>query len=228
MKVKETGESKGEHFMIVEQIMQKNVITLHPDETLETAIQLMNKHHIRHIPITTKDHILTGIVSDRDLKDASPSIFQSSHNMEVLQQPLHSIMTTNVITGHPLDFVEEISAVLYEYRIGCLPILKHGKVVGIVTESDLLHTFVQLTGAHQPGSHIEVKVSNVAGMLAEVSTVFQNHNVNISSVLVYPDHDERYKVLVFRVQTMNTIHIVADLEAEGYTVLWPSTPGNVT
>ncbi|MGG4488693.1 acetoin utilization AcuB family protein [Metabacillus idriensis] len=211
--------------MIVEQIMKKDIVTLTPDATIAEAIKKMAEHRIRHILIVAENDMLAGIVTDRDIKDASPSIFQLSENKETLNTPLKSIMKTDAITGHPLDFVEEISSIFYEHKIGCLPIIKHGKLVGIVTETDLLHTFVQLTGANQPGSQIEVKVPNVAGMLSEVSDVFRKCKVNIASVLVYPDKDERFKVLVFRVQTMNPMALIEELNKEGYTVLWPNIPG---
>ncbi|WHZ56859.1 acetoin utilization AcuB family protein [Metabacillus hrfriensis] len=211
--------------MIVEQIMKKDIVTLTPDATIAEAIKKMAEYRIRHIPIVAENDLLAGIVSDRDIKDASPSIFHLSENKEALNKPLKSIMKTDAITGHPLDFVEEISSIFYEHKIGCLPIIKHGKLVGIVTETDLLHTFVQLTGANQPGSQIEVKVPNVAGMLSEVSDVFRKSKVNIASVLVYPDKDERFKVLVFRVQTMNPMALIEELDKEGYTVLWPNIPG---
>ena len=79
-----------------------------------------------------------------------------------------------LITGHPLDFVEEIGAIFYEHKISCLPIVKERKLVGIITQTDLLHTLVELTGAHQPGSQIEIKVPNQAGVLSEITNVFQN------------------------------------------------------
>ncbi|MEK3807612.1 acetoin utilization AcuB family protein [Metabacillus sp. SLBN-84] len=211
--------------MIVEQIMNKNVVTLPPDATIAEAIEKMAEHRIRHILIVSGNDMLSGIVSDRDIKDASPSIFELTNDRETLDKPLKSIMKTDAITGHPLDFVEEISSIFYEHKIGCLPIIKHGKLVGIVTETDLLHTFVQLTGADQPGSQIEVKVPNVSGVLSEAAAVFSRHNVNISSVLVYPDQDERFKILVFRVQTMNPMPLIEELDKEGYTVLWPNVPG---
>ncbi|MRX72730.1 CBS domain-containing protein [Bacillus lacus] len=214
--------------MIVEQIMNKEVKTLKPDHTLEQAIAMMSEKRIRHIPIVSDDDVLVGIISDRDVKEASPSIFQLHNSLDDLKKPLKKIMKTNVITGHPLDFVEEVSAIFFEHKIGCLPILKQGKIVGIVTESDLLHTFVQLTGANQPGSHIEVKVSNVSGVLAEVAGIFQKRRVNISSVLLYPAVDENDKVLVFRVQTMNTSPLISDLESAGYDVLWPNMQGKLT
>lgn len=211
--------------MIVEQIMKKNVFTLSPKDTIATAVKLLEKHKIRHIPILDEHQSVVGIISDRDVRDANSSIFRSNEHLEDLERPVETIMTTDVITGHPLDFVEEISAILYEHNIGCLPITKGGKLVGIVTETDLLHTLVQLTGANQPGSQIEIKVSNKAGMLSEVATIIGKRNVNISSVLVYPDQDERYKILVFRVQTMNPMAVITDLKNEGYQVLWPNMPG---
>jgi acetoin utilization protein AcuB len=211
--------------MIIEQIMKTNVEILTPANTIGDAVKMLKHKKIRHIPIIDKNRKVVGIVTDRDIRDASPSIFHANEHLEDLQKPISTIMKTNVITGHPLDFVEEVAALFYEHRISCLPIVKDEKLVGIVTETDLLYTLVQLTGAHQPGSQLEVKVPNRAGMLSEVASVFRKRNVNISSVLVYPDKDEQYKILVFRIQTMNPMAVIEDLRNEGYTVLWPNLPG---
>ncbi|MBM7701188.1 acetoin utilization AcuB family protein [Metabacillus iocasae] len=211
--------------MIVEEMMIQDVITLRPTNTIEEAIKLLEEHKIRHIPIVNDHNELAGIISDRDVRDASPSIFHRNTHLEDLQQPIQSIMKTSVITAHPLDFVEEVASVFYEYQIGCLPITKNNKLVGIITERDLLHTLIQLTGAHQPGSQIEVKVENKAGVLSEVTSMFRKHKINILSVLVYPDKDDRYKVIVFRIQTLNPTVIITELKQEGYDVLWPNLPG---
>jgi acetoin utilization protein AcuB len=212
--------------MIVEEIMKKNVCTLFPEDTIADAIKLMADKKIRHIPIINKDHTVVGLVSDRDIKDAAPSIFHWDEHKDELEKPVKTIMTTDVITGHPLDFVEEISAVFYEHNISCMPIIKDNKLSGIVTETDLLHTLVELTGAHQPGSQIEVKVPNKAGMLCEITSVISMRKANIQSVLVYPDpKDEHYKILVVRIQTMNPIAVIEDLKKAGHNVLWPNLPG---
>ncbi|MGF2617420.1 CBS domain-containing protein [Rossellomorea vietnamensis] len=212
--------------MIVEEIMITEVETLRADDTIEQAIKTMRDKKVRHIPIVDENMAVIGIVSDRDVKDGTPSIFQKDKAAEELQNPLKLIMKTNVITGHPLDFVEEAAALFYEHHIGCLPIVKENKLVGIITETDLLYTLIQLTGAHQPGSQIEVKVENRSGVLYEVAGIIRNHNANIHSVLVYPDrHDEKYKVLVFRVRTINPMAVIDDLKKEGYEVLWPNMPG---
>jgi len=215
--------------MIIEQIMEKNVLSLTPEDSISTALNILKQNKIRHIPITTKNRILVGIVSDRDIRDAMPSsLLSEPYESSIFQKQLKDIMKTEVITVHPLDFVEEAAAIFYEKKIGCLPVIKHGKLVGIITESDVLYTFVQLTGVHQPSSRIEVRVPNKAGMLSEVSAIFHKKSVNISSVLVYPDKDEQYKILVYRVQTMNPMGVVKELQENGYTVLWPNIPGMLT
>lgn len=218
---------KGDREMIVEEIMRTEVVTLTENDSIAKAIKLMNEKKIRHLPIIDENQRLIGLVTDRDIRDATPSIlFDTEKYKELLQNPLKMIMKTDIITGHPLDFVEEVSAILYEHRIGCIPILKEDKLVGIVTETDLLRTLVELTGAHQPGSQIEVKVPNKAGMLYEITTVIRNRKANIQSVLVYPDKkDEKYKIIVLRVQMMNPLSIIKDLQDAGHQVLWPNDPG---
>lgn len=212
--------------MLVKQIMKKDIITLSSKHSIRDALITMKQNSIRHIPIVKEEDILIGIITERDVKDASPSIFQLELKEDFLNKSIDTIMSTNLITGHPLDFVEEIAAILIEHKIGCLPILQNKKLVCIITKSDLLHTFVKLTGADQPASHIEVRVPNRAGQLAKVSSIFQNHSINISSVLVYPDIDEQYKILVFRIQTINVNVILKELMNEGYYVLFPNVMGN--
>lgn len=211
--------------MIIEEIMKKIVTTLSSTDTIATAIRIMDEQKIRHIPIVNPSNEIIGLISDRDIRDAKPSKLDFTDQKKLLDTQINEIMVNEVITGHPLDFVEEVSAIFYERRIGCLPIESDGKLVGIITETDLLHTLVQLTGAHQPGSQLEVKVLNKTGVLADVVNVIKTQKVNINSVLVYPDKDPEYKVLVFRIQTMNPTGIITNLKKEGYTVMWPNIPG---
>ncbi|MCV9888877.1 acetoin utilization AcuB family protein [Metabacillus halosaccharovorans] len=212
--------------MLVKHIMKKNMITLRSEDTISLALKSMKENKIRHIPIVNDHHILVGIITERDVKDASPSIFQLELKENFLTKPIKDVMSTDLITGHPLDFVEEIAAVLIDNQIGCLPILQDRKLVGLITETDLLHTFVKLTGADQPASHLEIRVPNKPGMLAEVSSILLNRRVNIASALVYSDTDDRYKILVLRVQTINVTLIIKDIQSSGYQVIWPELPEN--
>lgn len=212
--------------MIVEEIMCTNVSTLKPANTIADGFRLIEAKKIRHIPIVDEENQLVGIVTASRLREAVPSIFHTGEHLEDLQKPIEAIMTKNVIFGHPLDFVEEVAGLFYEHHISCLPITKDKKLVGIVTETDLLRTMVELTGAHQPGSQIEVRVPNITGVLCDIAGIIRNRHANILSVLVYPDkQDVNYKVLVIRVQMMNPIGLINELKAAGHHVLWPNLPG---
>jgi acetoin utilization protein AcuB len=212
--------------MIVEEIMKTDVATLLPTDTIADAIHLMESKKIRHIPIINTEKHLVGLVTVAKIHEATPSIFHATEHPEDLKKPIEEIMERNIITGHPLDFVEEVAALFYEHKISCIPIINNRELVGIVTETDLLWTMVELTGAHQPGSQIEIKVPNLAGKLSDITTVIKNRKANILSVLVYPDKtDDRYKILVIRVQTMNPTALIEDLKQAGHHVLWPNLPG---
>lgn len=213
--------------MLVEQIMETNVITLPPSATIAKALSLLQIHRIRHIPIVDTDRKVVGIVSDRDVRDASPSIFDSdSENIE-LQNEIRTIMSHPVVTIHPLDFVEEIAKIFYDEEFAALPVVQNNQLVGMVTEKDMLYTLIQLTGTHVQGSHLEIKVPHRPGIFSEVTSILGNRKVNIVSVLIYPYMDDpNYKVIVFRIQTINPTPVIKDLKQSGFELLWPlNMPG---
>ena len=94
--------------------------------------------------IVDEDFHLVGLVSDRNIRDASPSIFRSEEYSEDLKKPLSTIMRTDIITGHPLDFVEEVAAIFCENKISCLPVVKEKKLAGILTSSNLFTPLLSL------------------------------------------------------------------------------------
>lgn len=209
--------------MLVESIMNTDVITLPPTATIEEALRLLKENKIRHIPIVKEDYRVIGIVSDRDVRDAMPSSFLKDADRKELQNEIQTIMTQPVITVHPLDFVEEIARIFYEKEFACVPVVKNEQLVGMVTEKHMLHTFIQLTGTHVQSSQIEVKVPHRPGVLPEVAQIIGDHNVNIVSILIYPYGDDpEYKVLVFRVQTMNPMPIIRGIREAGFKLLWPN------
>ncbi|HLR51267.1 MAG TPA: acetoin utilization AcuB family protein [Candidatus Avamphibacillus sp.] len=208
--------------MLVEQIMKTEVVTLPPTATIAEALQLLQKHRIRHIPIVNKNNNVIGIVSDRDVRDASPSIFETDSEKLELQYEINTIMSQPVVTIHPLDFVEEIAKIFYDKEFASLPVVQNNQLVGMVTEKDMLHTLIQLTGTHVQSSHLEIKVPHRSGILPEVTAIFGRRKVNIVSVLIYPyDDDPQYKVLVFRIQTINPTPVIEDLKKAGFELLWP-------
>ena len=173
----------------------------------------MRENKIRHFPIITDEQAVVGIITDRDLKEVIPSRLSDNQIKIFMTLNLSEIMTKNPIIGHPMDFVEESAIIFYINQIGSLPIVSNDKLVGIITETDLLYKYIELTGAHQPGSQIEVRVPNIPGILFEVSKVFYEQKINVLSVLVYPDKENAAnKILVIRIKTMNPLKVIEGLK----------------
>lgn len=212
--------------MIVEEIMQTNVITLKESASVNEAVRTMREHKIRHLPIVNDANEVVGIVTDHDIKNALPSCLREEPNSTVYDAPVSSMMVKNPIIGHPLDFVEEVAITFYDNKISCLPIVSGGELVGIVTTTDVLYRYIELTGANQPASKLDIRVTNKPGVLHEITGVFADHKANVLSVLVYPDSENAgTRILSIRLQVINPLAIIDDLRAKDFDVLWPNLPG---
>ncbi|MGC5327547.1 CBS and ACT domain-containing protein [Brevibacillus sp. SYSU BS000544] len=211
--------------MRIEEIMRRRVVTVTPSTTIKEALSLLRGNRIRHLPVVENDK-LVGIVSDRDMRDALPSnLCEHDDDELVLQKPIEEIMHRNVITAHPLDFVEDAASTVYDFKVGSLPVVEADRVVGIITESDILNCLVELFGVNKPSSHIELEVDDRAGMLADVSQVFKDANVNVNSVIVYPGDNPGKKKIVFRVTTIDPRHVIELLHEKGFIVNHPIKGG---
>lgn len=212
--------------MIVEEIMNDEPYTLAPTNTVQEALKLMREKKVRHLPVVDEDRHVLGVITERDIKEVLPSSLQDEPNSPIFNAKVEDIMVKDPLIGHPLDFVEEVALTFYESKIGCLPIVSGGKLVGIVTTTDLLYTYIELTGATEPGSKIEIRVSDTPGVLFEITKIFHQHHANVQSVLVYPDSENtQNKILSVRVKTLNPLAMIEDLRKEGFDVLWPNLPG---
>jgi acetoin utilization protein AcuB len=211
--------------MRIEDIMRKNLVTVAPSTTIREAHLLLRVNRIRHLPVVDQGR-LVGIVSDRDLRDALPSHLLTHDDDElILQKPVSAIMQKQVITAHPLDFIEDAAVLIYEHKIGCLPVMQGNRLVGMITESDLFTSLIELFGVNKPSSHIEVEVGDRVGSLAEVSQIFREAQVNVCSVVVFPGKKEATKRLVFRVQSFDTRPLVHMLAERGFSVIAPTDGG---
>lgn len=211
--------------MRLEEVMRKKVVTVTSCTTIGDALSLLRGNRIRHLPVIENGK-LVGIVSDRDLRDALPSILMShDDDSQVLTKPVREIMHKDVITAHPLDFIEDAARLVYDHKVGSLPIVEGDQLVGIVTESDILYQLIEMFGVNKPSSHIEVEVEDRVGVLAEVSDVFREAQVNVSSVIVYPGSVPTTKKVAFRVQTIDPRHVYELLQEKGYKVIAPIEGG---
>ncbi|MEM1114539.1 MAG: CBS domain-containing protein [Pseudomonadota bacterium] len=130
--------------LTVAEIMTREPYTLHPDQYLGDARRLMAEHHIRHIPIVSKDGTLIGVVSQRDVLAASQSRLAGSDTGGDATLALAEVMSSPVHTTDPDAGLRGAALFLQQNRLGCLPVLASGKLVGIVTDSDYVTVAVHL------------------------------------------------------------------------------------
>ncbi len=131
--------------LTVAEIMTREPYTLGPDDTLPTARQLLAEHHIRHIPIVSADGALLGVVSQRDVLAAGDtSVLNRSGGALENYVALSSIMSTPVQTADESASLRGAALHLLKNKVGCLPVLRKGRLVGIITDSDFVAIAVNL------------------------------------------------------------------------------------
>ncbi|MGB3633470.1 MAG: CBS and ACT domain-containing protein [Rubrobacteraceae bacterium] len=212
--------------LLVEDSMTHEVVTMTPETTAKEALAASREMRIRHLPVVEEGR-LVGVLSDRDLRSATPVLGDAARAAALEEILVSFVMAREVVAAHPRDPIEQAANTMREKRVGCLPVVEDGRLVGIITTSDVMEALVYLVGAHEPGSRMEISVPDRPGALAGVAGVFGMFGINIVSVAMGArtkspsgdDLDER--LIVFRVDTIDPGEVVGHLETAGYHVLWP-------
>ena len=212
----------SEGVLLARDSMSHEVVTVGPETTAAEALALCREHRIRHLPVLEEGR-LVGVISDRDLRTATPALGDPNRTATLERMRVGDEMTREVMTVHPEDPIEHAAVTMYERKIDCLPVVEGEDLVGIVTSSDVMEALVRLVGAHEPGSRIEVALPDRPGGLARVAGMIGDENLNIVSVLS-SEREGKKRVTVFRLDTINPQGIVESLKEAGYPVLWPPEP----
>ncbi|CAN5843851.1 acetoin utilization AcuB family protein [soil metagenome] len=199
----------------VRDAMTRELITLEPEASAARAWGICREKGIRHLPIVEEGR-LVGLISDRDLRDVSPPRGDRDQENTLGWVRLRDIMSTDIFAIHPLDTIDHAAREIHDRKIGCLPVIDDGKLVGIITSQDMMRTLAFLVGAQDRGSWVEVEVPNEPGMLANVTDLIRDRQVNISSVFLAPAERASYRTILLRVETTNPSGIVRALEEAGY------------
>ena len=210
--------------MLVKDRMSNEVLTVKPDTTIPDALALMEKKGIRRLPVVDKDH-LVGMVTLLDLVRASPSPATSLSiwelNYLIAKLPVKDIMAKDVYSVSPNEPVDDAAALMKEHRIGGLPVVDNGKVVGIITETDIFSAFMEMLGVLRGGVRLTLELPDRQGSLAEVTELFRNYGVNIVSLAVLPSEPENnVGQSVWRLQGCEDVDALMDfLREKSYRVV---------
>jgi acetoin utilization protein AcuB len=212
--------------MLVKKRMTHDPVVVSPRHSLADALRLTRERRIRHLPVV-EDGVLVGIVSDRDVRAALPSSLTEPDAERVAfldRTPVSAVMKRDVDSIGPLDTVEDAAKLMRRRRIGALPVVDaHGAVLGILSESDVLDAFVEILGAANASSRLEIALADRAGELARAMRVIgEDLRVNICSLMVPPGKADERRVAIVHISTIDPRETIHALEAAGFEVGWPS------
>lgn len=188
--------------MLVGERMSHPVLTVSPDMSALDAQAFMRREHIRRAPVI-HDGKLVGIVTESDLLNASPtqatllSVWEINYLVSKIK--VSQVMTKKVLTIGEDTPIEEAARVMIDNKIGGLPVLRDGKVVGIITETDLFKVMLEMLGARQQGARASVLVPNQAGEIAALSRAIFEAGGNIIALGTFAGDDPSTAELAFKV-----------------------------
>jgi len=201
--------------MTVGQRMTKNPITVKLDTPVSEAQYTMRKEKIHRFPVVDKELRLKGIVTEKDLLYATPSpattldVYEMSYLLSKLK--VDEVMTTDLVTVTEDTTIEEAARVLVDNNIGGLPVLRDGKLVGIITESDLFKVFLEMFASRQKGIRMTMVVPEERGELARLSGAVSAIGGNIIALGTFLGEDSSQTLLTMKVQDVTVEALQAAL-----------------
>lgn len=178
--------------MLVKHWMSKDVVTIDEDLSMIKASKLMKQHGFQHFPVLKKGR-LTGIVSDRDLKEAQPSKATTLdiHELYYLldQLKVKQVMSTDPYTTTAEETIEKAAAIMSKHRISALPVVdEKGELEGIITKGDVFRALVSVSGIHQAPLQVCLEIEDRPGSIREVTDVFRAYGGRIVSIITTSEH----------------------------------------
>lgn len=200
--------------MLVKDKMTTGLSVVTPDIRVPEALKMMKDGRFRRLPVVQAGK-LVGIVTDKELRDATPSkaTALSVHELNYL---LDKTTVGDVMHKHPLtvqedDLIETAALMMRNNKVGALPVMKGKMLVGIITESDIFDTFIDMMGIRGYGRRLQLHLPDVAGSLADVTRIISEYACNISNI-VYSGGGE----LIVRLEDGDIDNAAAALKKAGY------------
>ena len=197
--------------MKIHSLMISNPITITARASIREAIELMKLNSIRHLPVVSKGNILRGFLTLADLKQGLiPSMLGDLN--------LRDLMIKDPITVGPDDDIEIAAQLIYKHKIGGMPVVEGGRLVGIITATDILRTFIDMMGILSSTSRIDVVIGDQPGSLKKALQIINDIGSDIINVGRTAQQTGQ-QIYYFRLAACETGKIKKALEKEGYEVL---------
>lgn len=217
--------------MLVGDRMATDVVTVTPETSLREAWVLMRRRHIRRLPVVDRAQVV-GIITWTDLMRAQPSDATTLSRWEIPalleKAQVHEVMTRQVHVITPETPLEEAAAVMRDHKIGGLPVVRNGALVGIITESDIFDAFIALLGARVPSYRITVDVDDSAAALPDITAAVRVLGLHLYSAATYPSEGGRLRVVLRVERAIPLLRLVSGLREHGLRTVHAADGGNET
>lgn len=201
--------------MLVKERMSKPVITVPTDMPILDALKLLQREKIRRAPVV-KEGKMVGIVSDKDLLNAGPSdatslsVWEMNYLLSKIR--VSDVMTREVLTVDEDTALEEAARIMADNKIGGLPVMRDGHVVGLITETDLFKILLELMGARETGIRVTALVPDKLGELAAITEAIAEAGGSFVAFGQFSGEDTETRVVTFKVKGIDEATIREKVE----------------
>ena len=209
--------------MLVRERMSTKPVIITSDAPIAEALRVMRQSQVRRLPVLNEAGQLIGIVSEKDLLYASPSpasslsIYEMHYMLSTLR--VTELMTPDPITVTPDTLLEEAAIIMADSKIGGLPVVEGGKLVGIITETDIFKVFLELLGAREKGLRLTLRIPERMGEMARITTEIARLGGDILALGTFLGDDPTTAVVTVKVTDVPADQLEAAMRELGLEVL---------
>jgi acetoin utilization protein AcuB len=207
--------------MRIRDIMTTNVVTVNEKASLTDARTIMEAHRIRRLPVMSRDK-LVGLVTKHKLLEVAPSPATSLSKWELNylldELTVKEIMVKNPYTVSPDMPVEEALRMGQEKGYGVFPVVEDGRLVGVVTESDIVRLMTEALGVTEKGTHLEIKIPYMNGNMQKILKVLDQNKTGLLSLVTFDGIEDGGVTIALRLERKDTEPIAKQLESSGFTI----------
>lgn len=186
--------------MFVFNRMTKNPAVIEPEITIDAAAAFMKKNNVRRLPVV-KDGRLVGFLTKNDIAKVAPSPATTLSKYEInsllAKMRVQEIMSTRIISINAHATIEEAALLMAQNKISSLPVLSDvGAVIGVITDTDIFRTFVDIMGLAEGKTRITVSVEDKVGVIEDIAGIFAGEGLNIDSLVTCNKGNGKYEILI--------------------------------
>lgn len=190
--------------MLVGERMTPRPVTTGPDTPINEALALMREEQVRRLPVLDKKGKLIGIVAEKDILYASPSpaTSLSMHELHYLISKIKvkDVMTKKVVMVDRDTPLEEVARIMADNKIGSMPVMHEGQLVGIITETDIFKVLLEMMGAREHGVRLTLNVPERVGILADVTRQIADQGGNLVAMGAFQGEDPAHRIISIKVE----------------------------